>query len=211
MTRDSILWWFGIIGAVIVGLATLGNLNDYGIPDNWLPYIRLAALIVGIVSGKMATSPLPGKKDGGGAGVGSISTTGRILPMLLIGTLALGAATLPACRPHNAPILSPQGQIAYTADQIAVRVQELQRTAIQAEASGGLSTSTTRIINRFALTAAPILASTPDGWAATGAGAWALAKEALPPGTVTNPAVLAAINLVDIVLVAYMPPKGGAA
>lgn len=61
MTRDSALWWFGIVAAVIVGIATLGNTADYGIPDSWLPFIRLAALIIGIVSGKLATSPLPGK------------------------------------------------------------------------------------------------------------------------------------------------------
>jgi len=73
MTRDSILWWFGIVGAVILGLATLGNLADYGIPDSFLPYIRLAALIIGIVSGKLATSPLPGKPSTDGAGVGNIN------------------------------------------------------------------------------------------------------------------------------------------
>jgi hypothetical protein len=63
MTRDSWIWWWGILSAVVVGLATLGNLQDYGIPDVALPYLRLAALIVGVVSGKLATSPLPGKSD----------------------------------------------------------------------------------------------------------------------------------------------------
>lgn len=59
--RDSLIWTAGMFAAVITGLATLGNLEDYGIPNNWLPYLRLAALVVGIVSGKLATSPLPGK------------------------------------------------------------------------------------------------------------------------------------------------------
>jgi hypothetical protein len=63
-TRDDLLWTVGIIGAVVVGLATLGNtITDYGIPASWLPYIRLIALIVGIVSGKLATSPLRGAND----------------------------------------------------------------------------------------------------------------------------------------------------
>jgi hypothetical protein len=75
MTRDSKLWWAGIIGAVILGLATLGadtgpmSLAYYGIPLAAAPYIRLAALIIGIVSGKMATSPLPGKDDADTIGV----------------------------------------------------------------------------------------------------------------------------------------------
>lgn len=69
MHRDSKLWWAGIVGAVILGLATLDagsgpmSLAYYGIPLAAAPYLRLAALIVGIVSGKLATSPLPGKDD----------------------------------------------------------------------------------------------------------------------------------------------------
>jgi hypothetical protein len=60
MTRDSMLWWIGIIFAVVLGLATVPDPATLGIPVAWLPYLRLAALIIGIVSGKMATSPLPG-------------------------------------------------------------------------------------------------------------------------------------------------------
>jgi hypothetical protein len=70
MTRDSKLWWAGIVCAVILGLATLDgsgtgptSLAYYGIPMVVAPYLRLAALIIGIVSGKLATSPLPSKAD----------------------------------------------------------------------------------------------------------------------------------------------------
>lgn len=60
-TRDDFKWTASIVAAVVVGLATLGNtVTDYGIPADWLPYIRLLALVVGIVSAKMATSSLPG-------------------------------------------------------------------------------------------------------------------------------------------------------
>ena len=61
ITRDSALWWWGMAAAIVGGFATLGNVEDYGLPMAWVPYIRLAALIVGIVSGKLATSPLAGK------------------------------------------------------------------------------------------------------------------------------------------------------
>lgn len=60
ITRDSAIWWFGMIAAIVMGVATLGNIQDYGIPNDWLPYIRLAALVIGIISGKLATSPLKG-------------------------------------------------------------------------------------------------------------------------------------------------------
>lgn len=64
MTRDDLKLWLGMAAAVVIGLATLGNeLTQYGVPAAWLPYIRLLALILGIVSGKLATSPLPGKAD----------------------------------------------------------------------------------------------------------------------------------------------------
>jgi NhaP-type Na+/H+ or K+/H+ antiporter len=65
LTRDSWLWWAGIIGSVVIGLATLDSstLTDYGIPGGWVRFIRLAAFVVGIVSGKMATSPLPSQTE----------------------------------------------------------------------------------------------------------------------------------------------------
>lgn len=64
-TRDSLVWWVGIIAAVVVGIGTLGTTaTEYGIPVSWLPYIRLAALVMGIVSGKLATSPLPHSEEG---------------------------------------------------------------------------------------------------------------------------------------------------
>lgn len=69
MTRDSKWWWVGIVSAVILGLATLdtgtgpASLSYYGIPVEAAPYLRLSALVIGIVSGKLATSPLKGKDE----------------------------------------------------------------------------------------------------------------------------------------------------
>jgi ABC-type transport system substrate-binding protein len=62
--RDSIVWTFGVIAAVVVGLATLDTstaVQTFGIPETWLPYIRLAAFIIGIVSAQLGLSPLKKK------------------------------------------------------------------------------------------------------------------------------------------------------
>ena len=77
--------------------------------------------------------------------------------------LVLLLLSMPAC---HAPvtITTPQGQAAYTADQVAVRVNELQNAAIAAEANGGLPTATTRTIVSFAVSGDKILAQAPAGW-----------------------------------------------
>lgn len=62
LTRDSFVWWIGIVSAVIVGMATVSDPVTYGIPEWAVPYLRLGALIVGIISGKLATSPLRGDR-----------------------------------------------------------------------------------------------------------------------------------------------------
>jgi hypothetical protein len=46
-----------------MGIGTVGDVASYGIPEGAVPYIRLAALVLGIVSGKLATSPLKGKGE----------------------------------------------------------------------------------------------------------------------------------------------------
>lgn len=62
LTRDSIFWWISMIGAVCVGLSTSFNLFPW-IDPTWQHGISLVAFIYGIVSGKMATSPLKGEHD----------------------------------------------------------------------------------------------------------------------------------------------------
>jgi hypothetical protein len=62
MARDSVLWTVGIIGAIVIGLAA----NFDAFP--WIPvtaqhWISLAAFIAGIISAKLATSPLPSKRE----------------------------------------------------------------------------------------------------------------------------------------------------
>ena len=56
MNRDSVLWWVGIVGAILTALANQAGL----FPAAWYGYINLAAVLVGVVSGYLKASPLPG-------------------------------------------------------------------------------------------------------------------------------------------------------
>lgn len=62
MTRDDAKWWVGILGGAAVALA--GNFTLFPwIPEWWQHAISLAGFIYAIVSGKLASSPLPGKNE----------------------------------------------------------------------------------------------------------------------------------------------------
>jgi hypothetical protein len=100
-------------------------------------------------------------------------------------------------------IVTPQGQAAYTADQVVVRINELENAAIAANAANaatpqGLGTSATRTIVAFAVSADTTLAQVPAGWQATVKTAWAAAKMQL--GTLSNPLIVALMSAVDAVL-----------
>lgn len=62
-TRDSAVWWVGIIGSAVMAVGA--NLDAFP----WLSkdarqWISLASFVVGVVSGKMATSPRPHSTEG---------------------------------------------------------------------------------------------------------------------------------------------------
>lgn len=66
MTRDDLKFKIGVGVAVIIGLATLteGTVHALGLPlaiVPLLPWARLAAFVVGIVSAQLGKSPLQGK------------------------------------------------------------------------------------------------------------------------------------------------------
>ena len=107
------------------------------------------------------------------------------------------ALTFAAC---HAPVTvtTPAGKTAYSADQIVIRVNELQNAAIAAQANGSLPTATTRTIVEFAVAADKTLAATPAGWQTTLTTAWTQAKAKLP--AIQNPAIQSAISAVDLVL-----------
>lgn len=115
---------------------------------------------------------------------------------LRVFVLAL-ALSVSAC---HAPVTvtTPQGKIAYTADQIVVRVNELENAAIAANGANALPLITTRTLVEFAVSADKTLAATPSGWQTTIQTAWMETKAKLPP--ITNPAIQSAIAAVDVVL-----------
>ena len=117
----------------------------------------------------------------------------RLRALVLIAILSTTA-----CHPPIT-IVTPAGKAAYTADQIVLRVNELGKAAIAANAQGALDVQTTRIIVQFAEAADKILKALPLGWQATLAAAWKEAKQQLPM-TALGPLVLAAVQAVDVVI-----------
>lgn len=59
MTRDSIVWGLGIVGAALTYLLASDSPAQWGYHE-WL---QAAAFVVATLSGKLATSPLPGESD----------------------------------------------------------------------------------------------------------------------------------------------------
>lgn len=123
----------------------------------------------------------------------------RPFPVIVLFLLLLfpGVVALPGCatRPPN---LSPAANAAYTADQVVIRINELMNAAIAAQAQNAVPVATTRAIVKFAIAADQTLAQVPAGWPATVTAAWAATKKSLP--AITNPAIIAAMSAVDLVL-----------
>jgi len=134
-----------------------------------------------------------------GVGVPAVTTLASVVPLAKVGVLVLALGlSLSACAHPSTANLSPQGHVAYTADQIAARVNELENAAIAANASGGLPLRTTRTLVEFSVKADQVLAATPSGWLATLTTAWNVAKSSV--SGVMSPALTAAIAAVDVVL-----------
>jgi ABC-type xylose transport system permease subunit len=56
MNRDSVSLWIGLIGGIVGVIAAQAD----AFPVEWKPYITILASIIAGISGKLATSPLPG-------------------------------------------------------------------------------------------------------------------------------------------------------
>jgi hypothetical protein len=68
-TRDSALWWYGLVAALLGAVATFDAemAATFGIAAVWLPKIRLLSFLIGVGSAWARTSPFPHSQDGGRA------------------------------------------------------------------------------------------------------------------------------------------------
>lgn len=120
--------------------------------------------------------------------------------LVLVALLTLSSLSAACHAPVT--IVTPAGKAAYTKDQIVVRINELENTAIQAAGTGGLPMAQAKTIVRFTVSADKAIKASAKGWAAAVTSLWTDAKKAFATATppITNPAVNAAIGAVDLVL-----------
>lgn len=163
--------------------------------------MAFVAAVLGLINRSQVTSPAtldamtPATLGAAQSTLQPVKDVVRKLPVVILACgLALGAYGCAA----PVTVVTPQGQVAYKADQIVVRVNELMNAAISANAANALPTDTTRIIVEFCVSADKTLAATATGWQQTVSTAWAQAKAKLPP--ISNPAIASAISAVDVVL-----------
>jgi hypothetical protein len=98
--------------------------------------------------------------------------------------LALWAVVLlwsAGCAPRPPIPNTPTAERAYTADQVVLRVNELQAVAIELEARKVLPTARARLIVQLTIDANMILREAPVGWQGLTAAAWDRGVARLPP------------------------------
>ena len=165
-----------------IGAASPQELGLTAVQFKW------ATILLGVgvgVFGKMGAS-WAGKTDGAQA-----AAVKAILPFVLATTLALTA-----CAPPPTVQTEP-GKRAWQAGQVLQRVEELQETAIQAEASGGLPTAQARVIVRFTVAAAETCRTYPQGWEATLATAFKATKAHLPASVLQKSEVAFGLGVLE--------------
>jgi hypothetical protein len=132
-SRDDAKWSVAIIIATIVALATLSEdmVKTLGLPLavlRWLPWCRLIAFVVGVVSGTMKTSNLFARgqvpSDAGSIDVNKRAGVGAVLLASALCAGVLVSACAGQGRIH--PNLSPVGQVVAnvnTLDDATAKVQ----------------------------------------------------------------------------------------
>lgn len=98
MTRDSWVLWLGIAGAIVAYLVASEPPTQWAYAD-WMKFV---ALLIGIISGKLATSPLSGENDAKKVDLSKIAPALLVLA-LLPGLVGCGAKTT-----HTAAVVSEQ-------------------------------------------------------------------------------------------------------
>lgn len=190
VTRDSVIWWFGMIGAALTALAAVSN----QLPAAWQPYLLVAATVVGTVSGWMATSILPGKNDATKASANGAAK--MLLPFVLVGALAASA-----CRPPAEYKTEPEKQLWY-ASQVLQVIHDVQRVSISINKTNPeiLSTDTTRLIVNFCEASAKVIRSAPEGWAKMVLDDYLKVKAKLPAALLNNVTVAVPLAKLEAML-----------
>jgi hypothetical protein len=137
--RDSALWTILFyVGMIATGLASLTEPGAYGIPDSWMPYIRLIAFVSALVGGKMGLSYASSKREI------TEGTQPRVDPRKYVGAfvaLYLTAGTA-ACAPKTRHVL-------VTADTaIYETLKAISNTEITLSTAGVLSPAQSKAINQ---------------------------------------------------------------
>jgi hypothetical protein len=101
-----------------------------------------------------------------------------------------------ACAPKNIP---PELKPAYTANEVLLRVQELQNTVISLYDSTprGISKVSADLIVRFTVSTATILQNSPAGWKETVQASWSALKSQYTPTDVSLQIVW---NMTDVLI-----------
>jgi len=126
------------------------------------------------------------------------------MPKYLL-AIVLALSVLPGCASKKLTPADPVAAAALKADAIVIRLNEVQGAAIQAcgpepecRPEGGISTPLFRDLLRTFIKVRTTLKTVPVGWQATVKTAW---QEARPSfNAVTNPAIIAALGLVDALI-----------
>ena len=123
----------------------------------------------------------------------------RIFYPLYLTTIAcLASLVIVSCAPKT--IVTPEGQRAYTAHEVLIRVGELQKAAIQANTDKALSDADAIVVVQFTTAAAETLRTAPIGWPATIRTGWAHVKARV--STAGKATLTMVFTLIDGVLAA---------
>ena len=127
----------------------------------------------------------------------------RMLPLVVI--VALVGCHAPVT------IVTPEGKVAYTANEVLKRVEELQKTAIAVAGipDSGVPLSVTRTIVEFTVSAAKVLDASAPGWGQSLAIAWGDVKRRIPLRYLQDARLQFAVAAVDLALAIFLPPEGG--
>jgi len=175
LTRDSALWWIGMCSALVLYLANAPTMNAW----TYAQWLQFAGFVLATLSAKLATSPLPGAAKG----LGSVDMSKRpppavVLPFLL--ALALSACVAPVS------VQTPEGKRAWQANEVVTRIGAVQAMAIQAEATGGLTTAQARVIVTYCVASAKVAKTYPKGWEQTVLVGFREMKAQLPPAVLQS-------------------------